>query len=403
MAQYIKNASLFGRIGTNLGKGLAEQLPKEVERGRLSAALKDVGERKNQTPFQQFTGLASLASEYPQIVQSGSELLKQKGMLQGARDRQPTNQPEQPKQSQFDAVRSNQNRPANEPRPGFVGAENTKAALRPAIPRSLRELQDRAVALNEESPGLYPDFQTAMTGAQTEDQQRIAQNTAQQGARQTQKGVETDVRKELRGLESAANAKVPDNVFQKVEDEALAEIAEGKNELAATKDARDKLEDISRDYSSIDALGDINTVLLNPAKNVRSTLRSLSKKFAKNNDSENFADRLTSRLGISNEYGHYLANEPRQEIDKKVRSLIDHNPNSIGKILGPLVQKGDSPLAIMHLLSENGIDNNPFRNHLIENKDKYDLSQSQVRELEKSDKFGQGHLNDAWLKTFGGG
>lgn len=403
MVQYISKGNIFGRIGTGVGKGLAEQLPKAAERGRLSAALKDIGEKKDQTPFQQFTGLASQASEYPQIVQTGGEILRQQGMLQGAKGGQPTNQPEQPKPSQFDAARNNRNIPGNEPRPGFVGAENTRAALQPAIPKSLAELQDRAVELNDKQPGLYPDWQTAMAGAETEDRQRIAQNAAQQGARQTQKGVETDVRKELRGLEAASNAKVPDNIYQKVEDEALDAIANGKNELAATKDARDKLEKISRDYASIDALGDINTVLGNKPKEFRASIRSLAEKFAKNNDSENFADRLISRTGLSNEYGYYLAKEPRPEMDKKIKSLVDHKPEAIPKILGPLLEKNDSPLAIMHLLSENGIDTLPFRNHMIENKDKYNLSQSQVRELEKTDKFGQGHLNDAWFKTFGGG
>jgi len=231
----------------------------------------------------------------------------------------------------------------------------------------------------------------------------LAQNTAQQGARQAQKGVETDVRKELRSLQAAANAKIPDNVFQKIEDKALDQIAEGKNELAATKDARDELESISKDYAGIDALGDINTVLLNKPKEFRAAVRSLSKKFSKNNDAENFADRLISRTGLSNEYGYYLAKEPRPDMEKKVRSLIDHKPESVAKILGPLLEKNDSPLAIMHLLTQNGIDSTPFRRHLIENKDKYDLSQSQVRELEKVDKFGQGHLNDTWFQTFGGG
>jgi hypothetical protein len=403
MVQYIKPANIFGRIGSGVGKGLAEQLPKEVERGRLSSALKNLGEQKGQTPFQQFTGLVSAAHEYPQVVQSGSNILRQQGMLEGAKNRQPTNEPEQPKQSQFDAIRNNQNNPVSESRKGFVGTENTKAALKPAIPKSLAELQDRAVQLHEESPGLYPDYQTAFTGAQTEDQQRISQNTAKQGARQIQKGVESDIRNELRNLQSASKAQVPDNVYQKIEDEAIDAIANGKDELATAKDARDELETRSRDYSSIDALGDINTVLLNNPKEFRSAVRSLSKKFAKNDDSENFADRLIARTGLSNEYGYYLAKEPRPEMEKKVQSLIDHKPTAIGTILGPLFEKNDSPLAIMHLLSESGIDTIPFRNHMLENKDRYNLSQSQVRELEKTDKFGQGHLNDAWFQTFGGG
>lgn len=396
MAQYIKQANIFGRIGENLGRGLAEQLPEEVTRGRLAAGLKNLEQQRGLTPFQQFSQLASIPGVTPQMLQSGAELLRQQGMLQGARERP------NPSQTQFDAIRNRPAIPLDQSRPGFVGIENTQSALQPAIPKTLGELQDRAVQLHQESPGLYPDYQSALAGAQLEDQQRIGQNTSQQAARQTQKGVETDIRKELRSLQSAANAGIPDNVYQKVEDKALDDIKNGKNELAAAKDARDELERISRDYSSIDALGNINTVLFNDPKKVRTAIRSLSKKFSENADSENFADRLVSRLGLSNEYAYYLAKEPRTQLEKKVRSLIDHKPESIPKLLAPLLEKNDSPLAISYLLSENGIDDISWRNYLLENKDKLNLSQSQIRELEKSNKFGQGHLNDAWLRTFGG-
>ena len=34
MAQEIKNANIWGRVGTEIGKGLSEQVPKEIERIR---------------------------------------------------------------------------------------------------------------------------------------------------------------------------------------------------------------------------------------------------------------------------------------------------------------------------------------------------------------------------------
>ncbi len=77
MAYSVKPASIFGRVGTGIGKGLAEQLPKEMERNRLASGLKELGEQKGLSPFQQFTGLVGAAHEYPQVVQSGERLLAQ--------------------------------------------------------------------------------------------------------------------------------------------------------------------------------------------------------------------------------------------------------------------------------------------------------------------------------------
>ena len=49
MAQYIKNANIFGRIGTGIGKGVNEQLPKEVEHQRFRSGLQKLGEKLQQT------------------------------------------------------------------------------------------------------------------------------------------------------------------------------------------------------------------------------------------------------------------------------------------------------------------------------------------------------------------
>jgi hypothetical protein len=77
MAQYIKNADLFGRIGSGIGQGLAEQFPKEMERGRLASGLKNFEqEHANLNPMQQLARLSAIPGITPQMIQSFSELAK---------------------------------------------------------------------------------------------------------------------------------------------------------------------------------------------------------------------------------------------------------------------------------------------------------------------------------------
>ena len=80
MAQYIKNANIFGRIGSNIGKGLAEQIPEEVKRNRLNAGLQDLEKDSGGLNQQQYFTRALQVPhliEHPQAIQSLAELAKQ--------------------------------------------------------------------------------------------------------------------------------------------------------------------------------------------------------------------------------------------------------------------------------------------------------------------------------------
>ena len=77
MAQYIKQGNIFGRIGTGIGKGLAEQVPKEIERGRLASGLKQFEQDSgNLNPMQQLARLSAIPGITPQMIQSFSELAR---------------------------------------------------------------------------------------------------------------------------------------------------------------------------------------------------------------------------------------------------------------------------------------------------------------------------------------
>ncbi len=77
MAQVIKQGDIFGRIGTGFGQGLAEQVPKEIERNRLASGLKAFEqEHQNLNPMQQLARLSAIPGITPQTLQSFSELAK---------------------------------------------------------------------------------------------------------------------------------------------------------------------------------------------------------------------------------------------------------------------------------------------------------------------------------------
>lgn len=77
MAKFIQQGDMFGRIGTGIGKGLAEQLPQEIERGRLSAGLNRFErESPGLSPIQQLSRLSAIPGITPQMIQSFSDLAR---------------------------------------------------------------------------------------------------------------------------------------------------------------------------------------------------------------------------------------------------------------------------------------------------------------------------------------
>jgi hypothetical protein len=61
------SGSLASQLGSSFGKGLSEQLPEGIKRGRISAALENL-EGKNLTPLQQISNLTSSGASDQQIA-----------------------------------------------------------------------------------------------------------------------------------------------------------------------------------------------------------------------------------------------------------------------------------------------------------------------------------------------
>lgn len=83
MAQKIETSpTLFGQLGKGLGQGLADVIPREVERQRLSAGLSQFAkESGDRSPLENLAALASIpgALDRPQLIQSFSDLARIQG------------------------------------------------------------------------------------------------------------------------------------------------------------------------------------------------------------------------------------------------------------------------------------------------------------------------------------
>lgn len=71
------SGNVFGRLGKGIGKGLSEQLPKEIERSRLSSGLKKFEqESQGKTPLQQYLQLSSIPGMTPEHLYNIRPLLE---------------------------------------------------------------------------------------------------------------------------------------------------------------------------------------------------------------------------------------------------------------------------------------------------------------------------------------
>ena len=114
----ISQGDVFGRIGTGLGQGLSEQIPKEIQHQRLSAGLQQLGnESANLSPTEFLTKAYSTYGITPQMVQSLGEAAKYQRQANAYGGGQ------RPQSSQGQTGQ-NQNMPQNQP--GQQGGQNQR-------------------------------------------------------------------------------------------------------------------------------------------------------------------------------------------------------------------------------------------------------------------------------------
>ncbi len=427
--QIIENpGSVFGRLGAGLGKGLAEQLPKEVERSRLSSGLKNFEQESgNLNPMQQLARLSSIPGITPQMIQSFGELGKQqlRGQALGQEGAQQT------KTSPFSEPLSQPGQGGNEA-PTLTNANTFAKAQEGYIPMTTQEKYDFAGSEFKKNPAKFNnDPEKALAFAEETDltNQKIAE--AHQTKHKNLTAIQDNVVTRLDSHYNKLGATVPANVYSKIEDKAIQATkpkkdgGDGLTEQEAMKKYGKELDEISRDYEAINTLGDWG-IVARKSSNTLNSLNTLQKKFENNNDTKNFADSLIAKNGLSPSMAYSIAepvsrekglNSALQKVKpiKKVVGLKygrlpftpvipeikEKETLKVAKELAPLLGEKGSPLAVAHELEKLGYDPGIWMKYLNDNLESLNPRAAQVDQITKPDSL-TGTLNDWWLSDWSG-
>lgn len=410
------SGNAFGRIGKGIGKGLSEQIPKEIERGRLSSGLKKLEQEKDLDPMQFFTRAATLPGASPQLIESLGKLARQRMQgkaLEGFGEKGP---------KEFPGTQGNAPNRSEQGLPSSITTRNPiDETLNPYIPMGGDQILAEAGRRYNENPALFEnDPQKAIQFVESQDQREQSISKALQDQRSKEQDVQSTVVKSLKDQFDRLGANVPSDIYSKIEDEAVNAVrskkdgGKGITEYQAAKEYGDKLDRISKEYNAVDSLGTWS-LSAKKAKENASAIKSLQTKFKDRGDLENFAKQLTSKNKLSPLLAYNLAypNSQYPELNRELSKLS--NPSQAGgKAERPLIRAKTekiapnlaehlgqaSPLSVALDLENKGYDPLAWMNYLRKNRDKLNLSERQGRELDIAPS--RLNLNDAWLSTFGG-
>lgn len=393
MTYSVSQPSVGASVGAGIGKSLAELVPKEVERYRLSKGLQQLGQAENLSPFQQFAQLASIPGITPQMIESGTQLLRQQAKSQLANQGMPQNIPAIPKEPQ-------------DRKPTFSREEARREALNPTLPMTQDQLRQRALQI-QQATGLPWD--NSMAEAEKENASALQRSRALIGAHELQTIQEDKLKNYLAKEKARYKANIPAKVESDIESKAInsmlpiEEEGEGLSFEQASKKYGPMMDLAAKNYADVTTLSHKN-----PNDMIR-RVDSLQKDFSKRDDTNNFANELITQLEISPGLAFSIA-EPIDQVPElaKVMKKIPAIPPQtrlaadisgrryFDDILKAMGTKG-SPQAIAHEFEEKGYDPKAWLVYANENKEK--MTPLQADQINKQTNILNG-LNDYWFNFF---
>lgn len=423
----IQQGNIWGRLGSGIGQGLGEQLPKEIERGRLASGLRSLGEKKDLDPYQQFTELASIpgAASNPALLQQAGQFLRQRSLIDSTK---------QENSNQKDYI--DRFKPTNIPneRDTATTTESTQSRLNPYVPPNGEQQENMARQKLASDPQAYPTIEEARSAVSRE----VAADTSRSNSLLEKANLEESVQSKgelslIKQLD-AYNAKIPAAALVKLQKKAINDITSGKLSVDEAKQEYGKIGDqISKDFDNINALGGIG--FITNAKGNINSIEAIQKALKEYGLRKEGADQMISSAQVTPEFAYAsmfpvkeikvlndeIKNLDKYSVEKKIPSYITNKPefpfNYIPKIknrdyeettkkvtpnLVKAMAKEGSPLSIAYELNKRGLDGEYFKRYLLDNIDDLNLTREQENELGKPQPGFFGVMNDFFLSSFTG-
>ena len=406
----IPQPSIAGRIGTGIGKGLAEQLPEEITRGRLSHGLNQVANQQGLTPFQQFSQLASTPGITPQMLQSGAELLKQQGLRQSFRNQaggQPgqipgqgmPSQPMQPlpgfnipsRQGSVAQPQGQQGANANLPVDNVQQATESlpgRSELSPELVPAAPWTQDRWVNEIANAQDQFPNMTNdeLKSYVANKEQRELAAPEAQRGIDAYKESIQDKaydqfdklLSKKLQKEGASAFADVPGDLQNKLKRGMVNDLINNRD--LTVRDAAEKWSELG--HRRAKAVNDIDVAsskgfFSQTPENVLSNLNSYSSIFKDIGDSENYKNMLISKFNFTPQRAAQVAFHPSKPADGFIKSL-GRTPGTVQEMTKESVRRANT--LPKHITPSDSIQS--IVSH-IKNKDPYFDEQTFFQELKQ--------------------
>lgn len=389
----------FAGFGQALGQGISEQLPKEVERTRLSTGLRNLSQKKGLNPFQQFSELASTPGITPQMLESGSALLRQQAYLDAIKNQYEGQ--ENPKLGNKGYIPSQEDlsQPVKGEIPSLATSEDTAQSYKEYIPPTEQEERADAYKNFQKNAARYNyDFENALK----ERKAITARNQEIQKSHQAQEKTAVDkedkVKKALKTeIDKLKLNNIPPKAYQKFEEKILnstlskKEGGEGLTQEQAIKKYSKELDQANRNYLDLGALSSWSPVDFNRQTN------ALQKEFENRGEQQMMMDQLIADYGISPPFAAHKAFPIKGELPAiKKLNVLDKLNDPFYAQLKKEMGKKNSPLSIADELRQKSRDPSGWLKYLNNHKD--DLEGWQIDHLNKN--INLFDLTDAWLRAW---
>jgi len=413
MAQRIKQANLWGRIGTGVGQGLAQQLPKEIEHQRHAAGLKELANNSEGLNPQQF--LAKAAGTYgitPQEIQSFGELAKMQQTKNAYANRSgvaPQKQMQLPQNFRdvdFANIpqRNNQINPANVSQaygqPQIVNENPLNAKNLPISPWNPEK---RMQVVNDYmQQGFTPDQSKDL--ALDDEKRELETNRTNKERLDILENEQNKAKLKLTEKIEKKTQKKGESLFGDISGEMLSNIERGmERDLRLNPNAT--VEDVTNDWSDralqmaktknqLEGLSkQIGLSNIFSRGSTLSKLNEYSDIFRRAGNSEEYQNLLQKDFGLSPHGAASIAFPVNDKIKKYTSILqskeglkkINADPRSIATQIESMIGPDDSILSILRYLTDkyHGLDQNEFLSQISEDKDLINLNERQRLEIAK--------------------
>jgi len=418
VAQKIKQGNIFGRLGSGIGQGLAEQIPKEIDRSRLASGLERFEkESANLTPMQGFVKALSIpgVAEKPQVVQSLGDLQRQQAYLNALKNQyQGQDQAQekgQPKSKGYIPTEEEISQPVRGTIPTLATPEATAESYKTAIPPTEQEERKDAYQNFQQNPARYDyDFNNALA----ERKAITSRNAEIQQAYQNQEA--TAVAKEKQAKEAlkteidklALNA-IPPKAMQNFEKKILKAIlskkegGEGLTQEEAIQKYSGEMNQANRNYLDLKSLSAWSPSDFNRRAN------ALQKEFADRGEQQMMMDQMIENHQVSPLYAAHKAYPIQKGKIPTLNKLgIQVGAPVIGGVSIPTMNdityeklkkemgKENSPLSIAYELQQKGQNPRGFLKYLDDNRDNLEVWQADqlTKNLNVFD------MKDIWLRAW---